>query len=335
MLPVRLQGPRRYERLPVNLWGPSRSERPQVALRAPAGLGYPVICGVPVCLQDPSRSERLLVGLRGPSWSARLPVHLQGTSQSERIPVGLRGSERPTGPRRACRARPVCGAPVGLRAQVPLRCSSWFGSLRLHLRGPSWSTRPQSAAGPQLILQAPIRSAGPQSVSAGTNQGPCRTNQGPRKRAGPRRTGQGPERRIRALWDGLGPCGTDQSPEGQIRAPRDKPGSTGDIRAPRDEPGPAERTRALQDCIGCCALRLGSAHRRPVPGPGQRQSHSGRRPQCWVPVAVGRAADRPVRYITLADNACTAKLKGKQLCASCVIKMAGQIRLKMKLPGEK
>ena len=56
----------------------------------------------------------------------------------------------------------------------------------------------------------------------------------------------------------------------------------------------------------------------------QRQSHSGRRPQCGVSVAVGRAADRPVRYMTLADNASTAKLKGKQLCASCVIKMAGE-----------
>ena len=58
------------------------------------------------------------------------------------------------------------------------------------------------------------------------------------------------------------------------------------------------------------------------------QSHSGRRPQCGVSVAVkvavGRAADRPVRYIIFkADNAFTTKLKGKQLCASCVIKMAG------------
>ena len=84
--------------------------------------------------------------------------------------------------------------------------------------------------------------------------------------------------------------------------------------------------------IGCCALRLSSAHRRAVPGPGQRQSHSGRRPQCGVSVAVGRAADRPVRYITLADNASTTKLKGKQLWASCVIMMAGRTILKMKLP---
>ena len=82
--------------------------------------------------------------------------------------------------------------------------------------------------------------------------------------------------------------------------------------------------------IGCCALRLSSAHRRAVPGPGQRQSHSGRRPQRGVPVAVGRSADRPVRYITLADNASTTKLKGKQLCASCVIKMAGRALEKSK-----
>ena len=76
--------------------------------------------------------------------------------------------------------------------------------------------------------------------------------------------------------------------------------------------------------IGCCALRHSSAHRRAVPGPGQRQSHSGRRPQCGVPVAAGQAADRPVRYITLADNASTTKLKRKQLCASCVINMVGE-----------
>ena len=171
-------------------------------------------------------------------------MHLQDTSQSERIPVCLLGSERLTGPRRACRARPVCGAPVGLRAQVPLRCSSWFGSLRLRLRGPSWSTRPQSAAGPQLILQAPIRSAGPQSVSAGTNQGPCRTNQGPRKRAGPRGTGQGPERRIRALWDGLGPCGMDQSPEGQTGPRGTNKGPAGQTRIHRGHQGSVRRTRA-------------------------------------------------------------------------------------------
>ena len=69
--------------------------------------------------------------------------------------------------------------------------------------------------------------------------------------------------------------------------------------------------------IGCCALRLSSANRRAVPGPGQRQSHSGLRPQCGVSVAVkvavGRATNRPVRYITLADNASTTKLQGKQL----------------------
>ena len=87
--------------------------------------------------------------------------------------------------------------------------------------------------------------------------------------------------------------------------------------------------------IGCCALRLSSAHRRAVPGPGQRQSHSGRRPLCGVPVAVARSVDRPVRYITLADNTSTTKLKGKQLCASCVIMMAGRTMLKMKLPREK
>ena len=61
--------------------------------------------------------------------------------------------------------------------------------------------------------------------------------------------------------------------------------------------------------IGCYALRLSSAHRRAVPGPGQRQSHSGRRPQCGVSVAVGRSADRLVRYITLADNASTVDNK--------------------------
>ena len=61
--------------------------------------------------------------------------------------------------------------------------------------------------------------------------------------------------------------------------------------------------------IGCCALRLSSAHRRTVPGPGQRQSHSGHRPQCGVPAAVGRFADRPMRYITLADNASTVHNK--------------------------
>ena len=33
------------------------------------------------------------------------------------------------------------------------------------------------------------------------------------------------------------------------------------------------------------------------------------RPQCGVPVAVGRSADRPVRYITLADNASTVHIK--------------------------
>ena len=53
--------------------------------------------------------------------------------------------------------------------------------------------------------------------------------------------------------------------------------------------------------------------------------------QCGVPVAVGQSADRPVRCITLADNASTTKLKGKQLCASCVIKIAKTI-LNMKLP---
>ena len=76
-------------------------------------------------------------------------------------------------------------------------------------------------------------------------------------------------------------------------------------------------------------------HRRAVPGPGQRQSHSGRRPQCGVSVtvkvAVGRATNRPVRYITLAVNASTTKLKGKQRCASCVIKMAGRAILIMTL----
>ena len=52
---------------------------------------------------------------------------------------------------------------------------------------------------------------------------------------------------------------------------------------------------------------------------------------------VGWSADRPVRDITLAGNASTAKLKGKQLCAtaSCVIKMAGRTISKMKLPREK
>ena len=64
--------------------------------------------------------------------------------------------------------------------------------------------------------------------------------------------------------------------------------------------------------------------RTSVNQPSQRQSHSGRRPQCGVPGAVGRAADRPVRYIALADNASTTKLKGKQLCASCVTKMEGE-----------
>ena len=64
--------------------------------------------------------------------------------------------------------------------------------------------------------------------------------------------------------------------------------------------------------IGCCALRHSSAHRRAVPGPGQRQPHSGRRPQCGVPVAVGRVADRPVRYIALADNASTKKKNWKE-----------------------
>ena len=34
-----------------------------------------------------------------------------------------------------------------------------------------------------------------------------------------------------------------------------------------------------------------------------------RRPQCGVPVAVGQSADRPMRYITLADNASTVHNK--------------------------
>ena len=45
------------------------------------------------------------------------------------------------------------------------------------------------------------------------------------------------------------------------------------------------------------------------------QSHSGRRPRCGVPVAVGRAADWPVRYITLADNASTVHNKTKRKTA--------------------
>ena len=47
-----------------------------------------------------------------------------------------------------------------------------------------------------------------------------------------------------------------------------------------------------------------------------------------VKVAVGAATNQPVRYITVAVNASTTKLKGKQLCASCVIKMAGESKIK-------
>ena len=68
---------------------------------------------------------------------------------------------------------------------------------------------------------------GQSAVPIGTNQGLRDEDQDQRDEPGPRKTNQG----LRALQDESGHRGTDHSPVGRIRIPRNE------LRAPQDESG--------------------------------------------------------------------------------------------------